>query len=187
MALHGAALAAWKRKHPALVRRWGRSKPKRRGARRHHVKHTHKEHKMAKRKNRRGTRKSRRRGGSRGGGLFSLSKRDMQMSAAVAGLYTFLQYKNKQQTMDWFMKIPTVTAVGKAGTIAGLAAMAYFGGVARKWTKPLAIGTAAVALVQLGQRGFQPYTDAHDAQLAGDGGSYLEGDVDLVDDIADAA
>lgn len=192
MALHGAALTAWKRKHPALVKRWGKSKTKRKTAR-----HTPKRSKtMAKQKRKRshgrrsgGARRRSRRGGG-GGGLFSLGKTELMYAAAAAGGYAFLQSAASEDPAkyDWFTKLPVIGPVGRAATVALIAGVAYKAGVGRKYTKPLALGVGAVAFITLARRRFKMYdgTDGANAlggelagELAGDDGEVLAGSVDL--------
>lgn len=130
-----------------------------------------------------GGRRRRRGGGRRGGGLLSLSKRDVQLAALAAGGYGYLVYKSAQASGDeykWFKEAPVIKPAGRAGTYAlGFGAL-YMGGIGRKWTKPLAIGLGAYALVNFARRGFKLYDSAAPMDQMGDGeGAYLEGDVDV--------
>jgi hypothetical protein len=200
MALHGAALAAWKKKHPALVRQWRKpggkkSKPstkRRTSTKKRATSSTHKELHMAKSKKsggkKKGSRKGKRRGGHRhSGGLFGgLTKRDLAIAGGVAAGYAFLQAKNNEKQISWFNNAPVVVTIGRAGTYAAAAGAAYALGLERKYTKPLAIGLGAVALIKLAARKFKFYDSDKDAKLAGElgqggvgGGQLIEGDVDL--------
>lgn len=131
-------------------------------------------------------RRSRRGGGRRhrsgGGGLFSLSKRDTQAALAAAGGYTYLATMAAEKPADyaWFTKLPVVQSVGRAATVALIAGLAYKQGIAKKYTKPIAIGVGCVALANMARRKFKLYegTDGATA-LAGEYGDELSGDVDL--------
>ena len=134
---------------------------------------------------------NRRRGGHRRGGhsLLSLSKRDAMYALAACAGYGFLEHKaedSQPDEMKWFKEsMPVVTAIGRAGTIAVGAGLLAAGGVARKFTKPLAVGVGFVALVNLARRGFKTYETEDEARAIMSGPAdngeqtYLAGDVDL--------
>jgi hypothetical protein len=189
--LSGAAKTAWKKKHPALVASWGKNKKKPR-------KTAHKKGNTMAKKKRKSPRRSgggkRRRSSSRrggGGGLFSVSKSELMYAAGGAAAYAYLSAAATEDPAkyEWFTKLPVVHSVGRAATVALIAGVAYKAGVARKYTKPLALGVGAVALVRLAQRRFKLYDGDEGTHALGDGdgdgggGGYLAGDVDLGSDI----
>jgi len=127
--------------------------------------------------------KRRRRGGRRSGGGLSLSKHGTMVALAAAAGYGFIA-SQAEEGKDWAKSIqkkpPVIKPIGHAGTMAVALYAASKLGIARKYTLPAAIGVAAVALVNLGRRGFKLYEtddEAH-SMMAGDE-TYLEGDVSL--------
>lgn len=134
---------------------------------------------------------SRRRRGRGGGSGKSFSQNDVMWGVGFAGLYGLASNHAEQNAgavRDALQKMPVLTPVGRAGTIA-LAALAAWKGfkVWPKWTKRIALGMGAVAAVNLGRRGglYENEQEARALMTAGEdggGGEYLEGDVDLEGD-----
>lgn len=181
MKLHGAALAARNKRL---------AKERRKAARKRTPTTTKKGRRtMAKGKKRKSGKKGRRRGG--GGGGNGLSGKEAMVALGAAALYGYLGFKAEKATgtdMAWWKKdIPVITSVGRAGTVA-LIALGLWKvlKIAPKWTKPIAYGIGAVALVNLARRGFETYATEAEARavMAGDerqiNGARM-GEVDLVD------
>lgn len=188
--LHGAAAAAHQRKLDRAKRQRAAlgTSPKKKG--------TTVAKKAKKRKTSGGGKRrgggGRRRGGSAGGGL---SKREVYIALGSAAAYGYISNRAAEGTADdmkWFKEAPVITPVGRAGTAAIAAYALYKMKVLPKYMKPIAYGLGAVALLNLGRRGFKPYATESEARAlmaAGpeDDSQYLEGDLDLdgedVDDV----
>ena len=106
-------------------------------------------------------------------------------TAGAAGAYALLSAAATEDPSkyEWFTKLPVIGPVGRAATVALIAGVAYKSGIARRYTKPLALGVGAVALIRLAQRRFKLYTggDGASALAGGEDGGYLSGDVALDD------
>jgi len=148
--LSGAALAAWKRKHPALVRKWKKPKATKRRARRAPrksapIKSKRRSTSMAKR--RKGSRRSRRGASS---GLFN--RKNLIITGTALGLGA-LAHRAARGEADFFKDMPVITPIGRHGTVAAAAGALYAFGVARRFMGPVAVGAAALALFNIGRRG----------------------------------
>lgn len=140
-----------------------------------------------------GGKRRRRSGGGKSGGL-SLSRRDTLIALGAAAGYGFIASQaeeGKEWAKNVYSKPPVIKPIGRAGTWAVAAYAAAKLKIAPKYTKPIAIGLAAVALVNLGRRGFKLYEtddEARSTMMAGeDGQSVLEGDVHLDAEYQEAA
>jgi len=197
MALHGAALTAWKRKHPKLVAQWKKAKRATRKAssskKRRKAHHHHQEKHVAKKRRKSKSSKRSKRGGGGGGGLLSLSRKETTYAAASAAVYQYIAASAslEPEKYEWFTKTPVIESVGRAATVALIAGVAYKAGVGRKYTKAIAIGVGAVALANLARRRFKLYdSSSGDGKVAlsgDDGGGYLAGDVDLANEFHEEA
>lgn len=151
-----------------------------------------------------GGKKSKGKGAKKSGRRPFLTKGEAAAGAGVALAYGYLQgraEKAKGDEMKWFKEAPTVTPLGRAGTVAAVAGgVAYFaGGTIGRIGKVVALGTGLVALANFGRRGFELYTEADSKSImagADEGSLYLagsddresiSGELDLVDEDAIAA
>lgn len=175
--LHGAALAAWKRKHPALVRKWKKPKAAKRRARRASrksapTKSKRRSSSMAKR--RKGSRRTRRGASS---GLFN--RKNLIITGTALGLGA-LAHRAARGEADFFKDMPVITPIGRHGTVAAAAGALYAFGVARRFMGPVAIGAAALALFNIGRRGGLYDEASLSTDILGNGAAgateFLEGD-----------
>lgn len=170
--LYGAALAARQKKQAKNRRKSAKKEGKT----------------MAKKRRRSGGSKKRRSGGRRSGGF--ISKKDAMLAGGVALGYGFLQHKAEKAKVDemkWFKEAPTITPLGRAGTFAAAAFVAWKWGRVRI-AKPIALGLGAVALAQVGRRGLKLYEDADTKSIMSGGDEaalYLEGADDDAVEVVD--
>jgi hypothetical protein len=175
--LHGAALAAWKRKHPALVRKWKKPRTKRASSKKRRARRAT----ATPKRKRRSTMAKRRKGGSRrsrrGAGSALFNRKNLIITGTALGLGA-LAHKAARGEADFWKDMPTITPIGRHGTVAAVAGGLYAFGVARRFMGPVAIGAAALALFNIGRRGGLYDSAALDGDILGNGGvEVLEGDV----------